>query len=139
MTYHLCLKDEECPRARYLEPGDAEVTALCAALGSWVYGAHSPSSPYLITYLLDHDYSPANLQFHMLKGDDLMRANVLRSIAAQLDIKLYVTLVHRYISCEDRTEKDPPDDCQWYALGGIMGARRIVCLLSYGKRDLCIR
>ena len=34
MTYHLCLKDEEGLHARYLEPGDPEVIALCAALRS---------------------------------------------------------------------------------------------------------
>jgi hypothetical protein len=46
----------------------------------------------------------------MLKGNELLRANVLKSVAAPLGIQLYVALVHRHISCEERTERDRPDD-----------------------------
>ncbi len=54
----------------------------------------SPTAPAKIVWLLEHQYSPAGLDFAALKGADAARAAVLLEAAAQCDSTVHLAIVH---------------------------------------------
>ncbi|MPZ16978.1 MAG: hypothetical protein GEV06_03540 [Luteitalea sp.] len=70
---------------------ETEVTALATALQD---GFAAPDASAKLTWLLEHQYSPAGLSFAGLKGADGARANVLRLAAERAGCAVHLGIVH---------------------------------------------
>ncbi len=89
-----------------------------ADVAPWRHHAEPDEPPDRLVYLLDHEYTERGMSWSRLKGDDAVRAGVLRSIADELDLDVVPVLaeVHEVWDCiEDdwryrRTRRQGSDD-----------------------------
>lgn len=95
LVYNLMLEQKPSKRkqqARLSVPDHrAEVAAAAERLEQAFRGAKAPRK---LVWLLEHQYSPAGLEFAALKNADVARAGVLREAAAQAGCAVHLGIVH---------------------------------------------
>jgi len=93
LIYNLVRKGE----GGTLEPPsyEGQTTRAKALLQEWVKSKTSPEdgTPEKVIYLLEHTYSPAELDFAKLKGADAAAAALLKLAAPQADCDLHLALI----------------------------------------------
>ncbi|MDH4362927.1 MAG: 2OG-Fe(II) oxygenase [Acidimicrobiia bacterium] len=72
-----------------------------ADVAPWRRHADPGQPPDRLVYLLDHEYTERGMSWSRLKGDDAVRAGVLRSVAEELDLEVVPALaeVHEVWDC----------------------------------------
>ena len=72
-----------------------------------------------ITYLLDHEYSKAGLEFAALKGKDAALVSNIRGVAEKQGISLYLGLLELVVSGDAGYAGGYSSDDEWYSLPGM--------------------
>lgn len=126
LTYNLRLAGDSAaptpavPASALIEAADLVERHFAepADVAPWRHHAEPGEPPDRLIYLLDHEYTERGMTWSRLKGDDAVRAGVLRSVADELDLEVVPALaeVHEVWDCiEDdwryrRTRRQESDD-----------------------------
>jgi len=96
LVYNLIRTDQQIPLPTPPDYRQAQ-NQVAALLNDWVQclglKTEENDSPEKLIYLLEHEYSIAELKFDALKNKDAACANVLLAAAKQADCELYLALV----------------------------------------------
>ncbi|MGF1600192.1 MAG: 2OG-Fe(II) oxygenase [Acidimicrobiales bacterium] len=126
LTYNLRLAGDSAattpavPASALIEAADLVERHFAepADVAPWRQHAAPGEPPDRLVYLLDHEYTERGMNWSRLKGDDAVRAGVLRSVADELDLEVVPALaeVHEVWDCiEDdwryrRTRREESDN-----------------------------
>jgi len=108
LTYNLIF-DHAAHETVLVPSTDTQFAALANAVSGYfsqpieaINGDHRQGNRKLV-YLLDHEYTEKGLSWESLKNDDRARAQLLREVAVELDLEIYLGLValHEMWSCDD--------------------------------------
>jgi hypothetical protein len=96
LTYNLRLKDPGSDDISSSDASESGQARIKNALQDWQGAATYPSKPYFLTYILEHQYSQKSLSYGGLKGNDHVRAKVLKGLCEELGFKIYLALLERH-------------------------------------------
>jgi len=72
----------------------------------------------MLLYVLSHKYSEEELSFPLLKTTDQLKAALLTSVAAEVNISVHVGLIYRHLSgytdYAPESDEEDPSDCEIY-------------------------